>query len=162
MKTFVAPPPLFDQRHNSNRLHYWALNRLQYRPDTHKDIQEHNIQILTQDNLTLNFEITVKINSLIRHHLPLAPPNTTAQSLPPPFITTEIILNTIDIQKRHLDISHSTIHIQDYVTHVFLRLLFFQTLHPFAFWEPKNRNNPSSRTGPQDLLVTHYDCEENE
>ena len=23
-------------------------------------------------------------------------------------------------------------------------------------------NNPSPRTGPQDLLVTHYDCEENE
>ena len=26
----------------------------------------------------------------------------------------------------------------------------------------KQNTNPSPRTGPQDLLVTHYDCEENE
>ena len=26
----------------------------------------------------------------------------------------------------------------------------------------KSKHNPSPRTGPQDLLVTHYDCEENE
>ena len=31
--------------------------------DIHKDIQEHNIQILTHDNLTLKFEITVKLNN---------------------------------------------------------------------------------------------------
>ena len=37
---------------------------------------------------------------------------------------------------------------------VFLQLLFLVT---------SNQNiNPSPRTGPQDLLVTHYDCEENE
>ena len=37
---------------------------------------------------------------------------------------------------------------------IFLQLLFLIT---------SNENiNPSPRTGPQDLLVTHYDCEENE
>ena len=37
---------------------------------------------------------------------------------------------------------------------IFLQLLFLVT---------SNENmNPSTRTGPQDLLVTHYDCEENE
>ena len=48
--TFVEPPPLFGQHLDSNRLHNWALNRLQYRHHIHKDIQEHNIQILEQDN----------------------------------------------------------------------------------------------------------------
>ena len=91
-KTFVAPPQLFGQHHESNRIHYWVLNRLQYRQDIHKDIQEHNIQILTQDNLTLKFEITVRLNNIIHHPLPLAPfPNITAQSLPPPFLTREIL-----------------------------------------------------------------------
>ena len=33
--TFVAPPPLFGQHQDSNRLHSWALNRLQYRQDIH-------------------------------------------------------------------------------------------------------------------------------
>ena len=89
--TFVAPPPLFGQHLDSNRLHNWELNRLQNRHDIQKDIQEHNIQILTQDNLTRKFEIIVKLNNLVPHPLPLAPPNITAQSLPPPFITTEII-----------------------------------------------------------------------
>ena len=69
--TFVATTPLFGQHHHSNRLHNWALNRLQYRHDIHKDIQEHNIQIIIQDNLTLKFEITVKINRLVdRPHPP--------------------------------------------------------------------------------------------
>ena len=71
---FVAPPPLFGQYHESNILDNWALNRLQYRQDIHKDIQEHNIQILTQDNLTLKFEITVRLNNMIQHPLSLAPP----------------------------------------------------------------------------------------
>ena len=44
--TFVAPPPLFGQLQDSNRLHSWVLNRLQYRQDIHEDIREHNIQIL--------------------------------------------------------------------------------------------------------------------
>ena len=52
--TFVAPPPLFRQHQDSNRLHSWALNRLQYRQDIHEDIREHNIQILQQNNLQLN------------------------------------------------------------------------------------------------------------
>ena len=57
--TFVAPAPLFGQHQKSNRLHNWALNRLQYRHDIHKDTQEHNIQILQQNSLTLYFELTV-------------------------------------------------------------------------------------------------------
>ena len=35
---FVARPPLFGQHQESNRLHNWALNRLQYRHDIHRDI----------------------------------------------------------------------------------------------------------------------------
>ena len=46
-------------------------------------MQEHNIQVLTQDNLTFKFEITVKLNNLVHQLLSLAPPNITAQSLPP-------------------------------------------------------------------------------
>ena len=76
--TFVAPTPLFGQYHDGYRLHNWALNRLQYRQGNQKDIQEHNIQILTQNKLTLKFEITVKLNNLVVHPLPLAPPNRTA------------------------------------------------------------------------------------
>ena len=89
--TFVAPPPLFGQHQKSSRLHNWALSRLQYRHDIHKDIQEHNIQILQQSSLTLKFEFTVRLNNIVQHPFLLDPPNITAQSLPPPFITTEII-----------------------------------------------------------------------
>ena len=78
--TFAAPPPFFGQYHESNRLHNWALKRLQYRQDIHKDIQKHYIQKITQDNLTLKFEITVRLNNITHHHLSLAPPNITAQS----------------------------------------------------------------------------------
>ena len=88
---FVAPPPLFGQHQESSRLHNWALSRLQYRPDIHKDIQEHYIQILQQISLQLKFEITVRLNNIVQHPFPLSPPNITAQSLPPPFITTEVI-----------------------------------------------------------------------
>ena len=39
-----------------------------------------------------------------------------------------------------------------------LKLLIFLQL---LFLVISNQNiNPSPRTGPQDLLVTHYDCEE--
>ena len=89
--TFTAPPPLFGQHQESNRLHNWALNRLQYRQDIHNDIRDHNIQILQQNSLQLKFEITVKLNNITQHPYPLNPPNITAQSLPPPFITTEVI-----------------------------------------------------------------------
>ena len=41
-----------------------------------------------------------------------------------------------------------------------LKLLIFLQL-PFLVTSNQNIN-PSPRTGPQDLLVTHYDCEENE
>ena len=62
-----------------------------------------------------------------------------------------------------MDTSHSIIHTQDYPTLVFfLKLLLLQTLSPFTFREQTNHKNPSPRTRPQDLLVTHYDCEENE
>ena len=60
--TFVAPPPLFGQHQDSNRLHSWALNRLKYRQDIHEDIREHNIQI--QNSLQLKFEITIKFNNI--------------------------------------------------------------------------------------------------
>ena len=89
--TFVAPPPLFGQHQDSNRLHSWALNRLHYRQDIHEDIREHNIQILQQNSLQLKFEITINFNNIVQHPYPLNPPNKTAQSLPPPFITTEVI-----------------------------------------------------------------------
>ena len=42
-----------------------------------------------------------------------------------------------------------------------LKILIFQTFLFFNFSEP-DTNNPSPRTGPQDLLVTNYDCGENE
>ena len=42
-----------------------------------------------------------------------------------------------------------------------LRALFVQIFLSFIFSKP-DHNNPSPRTGLQDLLVTHYDCEENE
>ena len=89
--TFVAPPPLFGQHQKNSRLHNWALNRLRYRQDIHKDVQEHNIQILQRNSLTLKFEMTVTLNKIVQHPFPLSPPNITAQSLPPPIITTEVI-----------------------------------------------------------------------
>ena len=89
--TLVPPPPFFGQHQESSRLHNWALNRLQYRQDIHKDIQKHNIQILQQKSLTLKFERTVRLNNIVQHPFPLALLNIIAQSLPAPFITTEII-----------------------------------------------------------------------
>ena len=41
-----------------------------------------------------------------------------------------------------------------------LKILTFQ--HIFFLKFSDQNTNPSPRTGPQDLLVTHYDCEENE
>ena len=90
---FVAPYPLFGQHEESSRLHNRALNRLQYRQDIHKDIQEHIIQKLQQNSLQLKIEITVRLNNFVQHPFPLSPPNITAQSLPPPFITTEVVYN---------------------------------------------------------------------
>ena len=62
---------LINKHLDSKRLHKRTLNRLQYRHDIIKDIQEHDLQILTQDNLTLKFEVTVKLNNLAQHSLPL-------------------------------------------------------------------------------------------
>ena len=56
--------------------------------------------------------------------------------------------------------SHFITHTQDYHTHVYSKIINFLRL---LFLVISNQNiNPSPRTGPQDLLVTHYDCEENE
>ena len=41
-----------------------------------------------------------------------------------------------------------------------LKIFKFQHLLFLIYFEPNQ--NPSPRTGPQDLLVTHYDCEKNE
>ena len=41
-----------------------------------------------------------------------------------------------------------------------LKILTFQRI--FCLFFSEQNTNPSPRTGPQDLLVTHYDCEENE
>ena len=41
-----------------------------------------------------------------------------------------------------------------------LKILTFQHIL-FLIFSDQN-TNPSPRTGPQDLLLTHYDCEENE
>ena len=41
-----------------------------------------------------------------------------------------------------------------------LKILILQQIF-FSIFSDQN-TNPSPRTGPQDLLVTHYDCEENE
>ena len=88
--TFVAPPTIFGQHQHSNRFHSWALNRLQHRQDIHEDIREHNIQILQQNSLQLKFDITIRLNNIVKHPYPLNPSNITAQSLPLPFITTEV------------------------------------------------------------------------
>ena len=37
--TFVAPSPLFGPYQESNQIHSWALNRLQYRQEIHEDIE---------------------------------------------------------------------------------------------------------------------------
>ena len=41
-----------------------------------------------------------------------------------------------------------------------LKIFTFQHILFQIFY--KQHTNPSPRTGPQELLVTHYDCEENE
>ena len=56
--------------------------------------------------------------------------------------------------------SHFITHTQDYHTHVYSKIINFSPT-PFSS-NLKSKHNRSPRTGPQDLLVTHYDCEENE
>ena len=43
-----------------------------------------------------------------------------------------------------------------------LKIFFLKTLSPLVHLEPTSHQNPSPRTGPQDLLVTPFDCEENQ
>ena len=50
-----------------------------------------------------------------------------------------------------------------YITlNVFLNNFSHSNPTPFTFSGTTNHKNPSPRTGPQDLLVTLYDCAENE
>ena len=56
--------------------------------------------------------------------------------------------------------SHFINHIQDYHTHVYSKNINIST-HLFSNIFDQN-TNPSPRTGPQDLLVIHYNCEVNE
>ena len=58
-----------------------------------------------------------------------------------------------DTPKIQLDVSHFTIHIQDYHTHVYFKNIHFQKIL-FKIFSEQNPN-PSPRKGPQDLLVTH-------
>ena len=44
----------------------------------------------------------------------------------------------------------------------FLIIFFLHTFPPLIFSEPTPHKNFLPRTGPQDLLVTHYDCEKKE
>ena len=67
---------------------------------------------------------------------------------------------TTDIPKTQLDISLFITHIQDYHTHVYSKNINNST--PLFLILSEQNTNPSPRTGPQDLLVTHYNCEENE
>ena len=61
-----------------------------------------------------------------------------------------------------MDTSHSIIHTQDYPTHVVFNNASPSNPPPFTFSDSTNHKNPSPRTAPQEILVTHYDCEENE
>ena len=56
--------------------------------------------------------------------------------------------------------SHFITHTQDYHTHVYSKNINFSPTLFSSNLQPEHKSFP--RTGPQDLLVTHYDCEENE
>ena len=60
-----------------------------------------------------------------------------------------------------MDISNFITYIQDYHTHVYVKGIYIST-HPFSNFFSEQNTNPSPRTGPQDLVVPHYNCEENE
>ena len=57
-----------------------------------------------------------------------------------------------------MDILPFITHNQDYHTHVYSKSTYIST--PIFLIVSEQNTNPSPRTGPQDLLVTHYDCEE--
>ena len=48
---FCSTFPLFEQHQESNRLHSWAFNRLQYRQNILEDIRQQNIKKLQQNSL---------------------------------------------------------------------------------------------------------------
>ena len=56
---------------------------------------------------------------------------------------------------------HFITHIQDYHTHVYSKIIKFFTTPFSSNLKSKHKPFPPVQ-GPQDLLVTHYDCEENE
>ena len=127
-----------------------ALNRLQYRHNIHKDKQEHNTQILIQDNLTLKFEITVELNTLVDHSLPLVPQNITAQSLPSPIITTELIYRNDRYTKQKLGYRSFYNPYSHYPTHISSKNFFpTNTLSTSSF-----RNNITSKFLPLNGTTT--------
>ena len=65
-----------------------------------------------------------------------------------------------DIPKTQLGLSLFITHSQDYHTHVYSKNINIST-HTFSNFS-KQKSNPSPGTGPQDLLITHYNCEQNE
>ena len=62
--------------------------------------------------------------------------------------------------KTQLVTSHFIIHTQDYHTHVYSKNIKISTHLLSNIFRPEHKSFSSHRT--QDLLVTHYDCEENE
>ena len=54
----------------------------------------------------MKFEITIKLNNIVQHPYPINPPNITAQLLPPPFITTEVIYKYDRYTKKHNWLHH--------------------------------------------------------
>ena len=57
-----------------------------------------------------------------------------------------------------MDILPFITHTQDFHTHVYSKSTYVST-PPFLIFSEQNTNS-SPCTGPQELLVTHYDCEE--
>ena len=109
-------------------------------------MQEHNIQILQQSILTIKFELTVRLNNIVQHPFQLAPPIITAQSLPPPFITTEIIYKYDRYRKKTIGYITFITHTQVYHTHVYSKDIHISTL-PFAhFFRTKPKSFSSHRT----------------
>ena len=60
--TFIAPPPLIGQQPDSTRFQSYALHRLHYR----QDIQNHNLQLLSQKKINLNIR-NKKLNDQFLH-----------------------------------------------------------------------------------------------
>ena len=60
-----------------------------------------------------------------------------------------------------MGISHFITHTPGYHTHEYFKDIYVLA-HSFSNFISEQHTNPSPRTGPQGLLVTHYDCEENE